>query len=315
MAGAEIPDPAADRRSQIVGLGYGILVHICWGVAPLYWKLLKQVGSAEVVAHRVVWSLLTFGLLLVVQSRLGEMRRILRDRRALGAMLASGTFLAINWLAFIYAIETDRVLHASLGYFINPLVAVLLGRLFLRERLRPIELVALIFATAGVVQYTALAGTLPWISLVVAFSFGLYGLVRKTAAVDPLAGSTLESAFLFPICVVLLVYLFASGRGALGHGSASLYLLLLVSGPLTAIPTLWFINAVRRLPLWTMGFLQYLTPTGQFLLAVFVWHEPLTTLHLTSFACIWFGLLVFSVGVWMRLRVKESRGSRSSSPS
>ena len=224
-----------ERRSQLIGLAYGASVHLFWGLSPLYWKLLKTVAPGEVVAHRIIWSLSTFLVLVVARSRVGELRRALRNRLALRAMLASGTLVATNWVAFIYAVETDRVLHASLGYFINPLVAALLGRVFLNERLRRIELVALAITTIGVVQYTILAGTLPWISLVVAFSFGLYGLVRKTAPIDALIGSTLESTLLVPFCAGYLVYQFASGGGVLGHGTWSAYLLLLLAGPLTAL--------------------------------------------------------------------------------
>jgi chloramphenicol-sensitive protein RarD len=304
VADAVPRDSAIERRAYIAGLGYGVTVHVVWGLAPLYWKLLREISAPEVVAHRVVWSLLTFGALIAVSARFGQMGRAIRDRAVLRAMLASGVLIACNWLAFIYAVETDRVLHASLGYFINPLVAVLLGRVFLGERLRGIELVALALAAAGVVQYAVIAGTLPWISLVVAFSFGTYSLVRKTAPVDALIGSTLETALLFPVSAGYLCYLLASGGGALGRVDVGTHALIVISGPVTAIPTLWFINAARRLPLWTMGFLQYLTPTGQFLLAVLVWHEPFSTLHLSSFACIWAGLLLFSVGMWRRLRAR-----------
>ena len=290
------------RRTQVAGLGYGASAHLIWGLAPLYWKLLQSVAPEEIVAHRVVWSLVTFLALVALRSRQGELRRALRDRAARRAMMASGTFVAINWLTFIYAVETGRVLHASLGYFINPLVAAGLGAVFLKERLRRIELVALALAAAGVVQYALLAGTLPWISLVVAFSFGLYGLVRKTAPLDALIGSTVETTLLVPFALAYLGYKLASGGGVLGHGSLATHGLLLLAGPFTAVPTLCFIHAARRLPLWTMGFLQYLTPTTQFLLAVFVWHEPITWLHLTSFACIWCGLVVFSFGMWRRLR-------------
>jgi chloramphenicol-sensitive protein RarD len=296
-----IPDPE-ERREQLVGLAYGATVHVVWGLAPLYWRLLRGVPAGELVAHRVVWSLVTYALLVAAWRRTPALQQAIRDRRVIGAMLASGALVAINWLAFIYAIETDRVLHASLGYFINPLVATLLGRVVLHERIGRLELIALVIVTAGVVQYTVMAGTLPWISLVVAFSFGLYGLVRKVARVDALVGSTLESAFLAPLAAGYLVHELAAGGGALGHAGVADHVLLVFAGPFTAIPTLWFINAARRLPLWMMGFLQYVTPTIQFLLAVLVWHEPMSVLRLTSFACIWAGLAMFSFGLWRRFR-------------
>jgi chloramphenicol-sensitive protein RarD len=297
-----VVDEADDRRSQLVGLGYGASVHLLWGLAPLYWKLLRAVPPGELVAHRVVWSLASFGLLVSARRRFGALRAAAATPKVVRAMLASGTLLAINWLAFLYAIEADRLLQASLGYFINPLVATLLGRIVLHERLGRIELVALSIVTLGVIQYTVLTGTLPWISLVVAFSFGLYALVRKTAAVDALVGSTLESALLAPICIAFLVRELATGGGELGHAGPAMHVYLVLAGPVTAIPTLWFIHAARRLPLWMMGFLQYITPTTQFLLAIFAWHEPMSALRLTSFVCIWIGLAIFSFALWRRFR-------------
>jgi chloramphenicol-sensitive protein RarD len=293
---------ADDRRAQLVGLAYGASVHLFWGLAPLYWKLLRMVPPGEVVAHRVVWSLATFGVLVAARGRFAALREAAYTAKIVRAMLASGALVAINWLTFVYAIETDRVLQASLGYFINPLVATLLGRVVLHERLGRLELVALGIVTLGVIQYTVLAGTLPWISLVVAFSFGLYGLVRKTAPVDALVGSTLEGVLLAPICIGYLARELASGGGELGHADAITHVYLILAGPVTAIPSLWFIHAARRLPLWMMGFLQYITPTTQFLLAVLVWHEPMSVLRLTSFACIWLGLTIFSVALWRRFR-------------
>jgi chloramphenicol-sensitive protein RarD len=296
-----VPDPD-ERREQLVGLAYGATTHLVWGLAPLYWRLLRGVSPGEVVAHRIVWSLLTYALLVVAWRRAPALLAAIRDWRVVGAMLASGPLIAINWLTFIYAVETDQVLYASLGYFITPLVGTLLGRVFLHERIGRLELIALAIVSAGVVQYTVMAHALPWISLVVAVSFSLYGLVRKVARVDALVGSTLESLFLAPLCVGYLLHELAKGGGVLWHGSAATHGYLLIAGPFTAIPTLWFINAARRLPLWMMGFLQYITPTTQFLLAVLMWHEEMSVLRLTSFACIWIGLGLFSVGLWRRFR-------------
>lgn len=286
--------PSIDRR----GLVYGISACLFWGVVPLYWKLLEHVDPVEIIAHRVVWGLGVFAVLAHASGSGPRVWAAVRDPRVLGAMAISGALIAINWGIFIVAVATDHLLDASLGYFINPLVSVALGTLVLRERLRRLQWLAIGFAAAGVALLAARAGQVPWISLTLAVTFGLYGLVRKIAKVETLVGSTIETAIVAPLGIAYLIYLAASGRGELGHASIPAEALLVSTGIITAAPLLLFTSAARRLPLSTIGFLQYIGPTGQFFIALTAFGEPLAHGKLAAFGFIWVGLAAFSFDLW-----------------
>lgn len=296
------PEGAGEHRR---GLAYGVAAYGLWGVVPIFWKLLAHVDPIEVLAHRVLWGLLTFFVIVHLAGATPGLRAALKERRTLGVMALSGTLLAINWGVFIGAVNYDHLLDASLGYFINPLVSVALGTLVLRERLRRLQWVAIGCALVGVGVLTWQLGRLPWISLVLAGSFGLYGLVRKTARVDSLVGSTIETLLMLPAAVGWLVWLAVEGGGELGRVGWVEHSLLVATGVITAGPLLLFTSAARRLPLATVGFLQYLAPTGQFLLAVFVYDEPFASAQLLAFGFIWIGLVAFSVDLWRRTREAE----------
>ena len=286
------------RDQTRLGLLLGVAAYSFWGVIPFYWRLLRHVDPTEIVAHRTVWGLVTFIAIAAVMGALPTARAALRDRRTLRDLAISSALLALNWGVFIYAVVTDRVLHGSLGYFISPLISVLLGTLFLGERLRRLQWIAVLLAAAGVVQVALHTGGLPWIALALAMTFGLYGLLRKIARVEALVGSLLETALLAPLGAAFLLYLAAAGQGALGHSDGSTLVLLLLTGAVTALPLVWFSAAARRLPLSTVGLLQYLSPTGQFLSAVLIFGEPFAARDLLAFACIWAGLVVFSIDLW-----------------
>jgi len=287
------------------GLGYGIAAYALWGVIPIYWKLLADIDPIEVLAHRVLWGICTFAIITAIAGAGPALREAARDRKTVAVMALSGTLLAINWGTFVVSVATDHLLEASLGYFINPLVSVALGMIVLGERMRRLQWLAIGCAVAGVALLTWRAGRVPWISLVLAASFGSYGLVRKMARVDSLVGSTLETALLAPVAAIFLGILALRGGGQLGHASAVTHLLMISTGIVTAGPLLLFTSAARRLPLSTVGFLQYLAPTGQFLLAVLAFDEPFSSDKLLAFALIWLGLAVFTVDL---LRVRT--GSR-----
>jgi chloramphenicol-sensitive protein RarD len=287
------------------GLLYGIAAYSLWGVIPLFWKLLTHVDPVEILAHRALWGLGAFVALAVIAGEWGKVRIALRDGRTLAVMAISGALLAVNWGTFVAAVATDHLLDASLGYFINPLVSVALGMVVLGERLRRLQWLAIALAATGVALLTADAGELPWISLVLAVTFGLYGLVRKTAKVDSLVGSTVETAIMTPVAIAYLGFLAGRGGGALGHAGVTTELLLVATGVITAVPLLLFTSAARRLPLSTVGFLQYLAPTGQFLLAVLAFGEPFARGKLAAFALIWAALLLFSLD----LRSSPARSS------
>ena len=277
------------------GLAHGIAAYALWGMAPLFWRQVRQVSPIEILAHRVVWGVVTFALLCGIAGTWPAVRAAFRDRRTVAAMALSGTLVLFNWGAFVLAVETDRLLDASLGYFINPLLSVALGMLVLRERLRSLQWLAIGLAMVGVAILTWRMGRVPWISIVVATSFGAYGLVRKLARVESLAGSTVETALLTPVAVGYLAIVAACGGGQLGHATAGTQLLLLSTGVVTAAPLLLFTSAARRLPLSTVGFLQYLAPTAQFVLAIALYHEKFNRDQLVAFSFIWLGLIAFSI--------------------
>ncbi len=266
-----------------------------WGVGPLYWRLLRGVSPMEILAHRTVWGLVAYALLSFALGVGPAILAAARSRRTLLALGAAGALLAVNWGVFIYAIATDRLLQASLGYFINPLLSVVLGALVLRERLRPLQKLATGLAALGVLQVALQAGGNLWIALTLAGTFGIYSMVRKLAAVEALAGSTLETAFMAPFGLLWLLWLAQDGSGSFGVAGPRLSLLLAGAGVLTALPLVWFTAAARRLPLSSLGFLQFLSPSIQFLMAVFLFHEPVRPADIGAFACIWAGLAVFVV--------------------
>jgi chloramphenicol-sensitive protein RarD len=276
------------------GLIHGIAAYFLWGIAPMFWKLLRDVSWVEILAHRVVWGVIAFGVIAAAVGVGPVLRAAARDRGTLAAMALSGVMLVVNWGTFIWAVAHGHILDASLGYFIIPLISVGLGMLVLGERLRRLQWIAIAAAAIGVAIQTWYAGGLPWISMVVAGSFGIYGLIRKVARVDSLVGSTLETALLVPVAAAYLAILALRGGGQLGHAATGTQLILLSTGAVTAAPLLLFNSAARRLPLSTLGFLQYLGPTCQFVLAIAVYGEPFAAEQLIAFGLIWLGLAVFS---------------------
>jgi chloramphenicol-sensitive protein RarD len=285
---------------RTAGLLAGIGAYGTWGLIPGYFKAVAAAPPLELLAHRVVWALILLLVLLKQQGRLGELREALRPGRTLVMLSASTVLIAINWLVYIWAVVGGRVLEGSLGYFINPLVNVVLGVLVLKEKLEPPVVWAVAMAGLGVAWLTLSIGHPPWVSLTLAFSFGSYGLLRKLAPVGAVVGLAVETLLLFPFALGFLVWARESGRLTFLAGDLGLDALLVLAGPLTAIPLLLFTAAARRLPLSTLGFIQYLSPTLQFLLAVFLWGEPLGPERVVAFACIWSGLLIFAVHSFRR---------------
>ncbi|GAC1444243.1 MAG: EamA family transporter RarD [Mycobacteriales bacterium] len=284
------------------GALFGAMAYLLWGVFPLYFPLLKPAGSVEVLAHRVVWSLLVVAVLVQATRRWAGVRLIMADRGKLMRLSAAATVLAVNWGVYIYGVTSGRVVETSLGYFINPLVTVMLGVLVLRERLRRAQYVALGVAAVAVLFLSVENGRPPWIALTLAFSFGSYGLLKKTAVVGALEGLTVETAVLAPLALVFLVGLQLRGSSTLvshGPGHASL---LAVTGLITAIPLLFFGAAASRVPLTTLGVLQYLAPTMQFLLGVLLFHEALGLARLVGFCVVWAALVLFTADLMSQRR-------------
>jgi chloramphenicol-sensitive protein RarD len=284
------------------GLIAAALAYILWGLFPLYIKQVAQVPAAEVVVHRSVGALVFVFVLLAAWRRLGWLKAALSDRRTLGVFAASSALLAMNWGVYVWAVAAGRIVDASLGYFINPLVNVLLGVLVLHERPRPVQWAAVGLAAGGVLWLIVAASEWPWIALVLACSFGLYGLLRKTAPLGASEGLALETLMQAPLGLVLMAWWTWSGSGGLaGHDGGTLAWLL-VAGPFTAIPLLLFAVGARRLTLATLGLLQYLGPSIQFGLGVFVYDEPFSAQRAVGFALIWAALALYSAESLWRWR-------------
>jgi chloramphenicol-sensitive protein RarD len=297
------------------GLVYGLAAYGWWGLMPLYFRAVDVVGPWEVLAHRVVWCLAFLVAVLTLGRRWPDVARCLRTRRLLGLLLLSSVLVAINWLVYVYGVSTRRIAQTSLGYFMNPLFSMLLGMVFFRERLRPWQWVAAMLATAGVLYHVGALGETPWIALALMSSFGLYGLVRKVAAVDGLLGLAVETLVLLPAALVFLACHRAWGTPAFGNNGWWVDGLLLAGGVITAIPLLCFGEAARRLPLTTLGFLQYLAPSMQLALAVLVYEEHFGQEHAVTFGLIWTGLVLFSLeSLLARRREAEPVGDPPSCP-
>ena len=282
------------RSESVFGLVYAGLAFVIWGLSPVYWKALSVVSALEITMHRVVWSFLFLLCLILLQRRRHELARVLSNGRMLLTLLSTAILISANWLLYIWAVINNYMLQASLGYYINPLVNVVLGVLFLRERLRKPQILAVLLAASGVLYLTISYGELPWISLTLALSFGLYGLIRKIAPVGALVGLAVETMLLSPPAAIYLVYLNSQGADTIFRVSLKLDLLLIGCAPVTAAPLLFFTLGAKRLYLSTVGLMQYIGPSGMFLLAVFFYSEPFSTTQLWTFAMIWAALAVYS---------------------
>ncbi|MGZ8287322.1 MAG: EamA family transporter RarD [Allosphingosinicella sp.] len=287
-------DAARTRSGLLMGLG----AYALWGVLPLYFKALVQVRATEIVAHRILWSLLFLGALATLWRKWPLIRAALANRRVALTLLLTAILIGINWLVYIYAVVTGHVLEGSLGYYLNPLVNVLLGVFLLKEKLSALQKAAVFLAGAGVAFLALGAGDAIWISLTLAASFAVYGFLRKVAPVESLEGLWIETLFLAPLALGWVVWLAQAGDSAF-LDSRLTDLLLILGGALTAIPLLLFTAAAKRLPYSTLGFLQYVAPSIQFLLAVLVFGEALTKAHIVCFAAIWIALAIF-VGEGLR---------------
>jgi chloramphenicol-sensitive protein RarD len=278
------------RRGAI----FGATAYLLWGIFPLYFPLLDPAGAVEVLGHRIVWSLLVVALLVQLTRRWPSVRAVVSDRNRVMRLTAAAMFLAVNWGVYIYGVTSDRVVETSLGYFINPLVTVMLGVLVLRERLRAAQWAALAVATVAVLFLAVQSGRVPWIALVLAVSFGMYGLLKKTSHVGAVEGLAVETAVLTPVALLYLTAIQATGEGTLtSHGPGHAALLAL-TGLITAVPLLFFGAAASRVPLTTLGLLQYLAPTMQFLLGVLVFDEDMSLARLLGFCLVWLALLLFT---------------------
>ncbi|MBW8296102.1 EamA family transporter RarD [Sphingopyxis sp.] len=297
--------PTAPAESPQRGLPYALAAYGLWGFVPLFFKLLESVPPVEVLAQRIVWSLPLCFVIMLFRRQIGEYIAALKDGRVLRLLLASSLLIALNWLVYIYAIFTDHVLAASLGYYLNPLVNVLLGMAFLGERLSRLQAVAVVIAAIGVAILLAGALDTLWISLTLALSFGTYGLIRKVVPVGSLPGLAVETTLLLPLSVAVVGYYLWIGDGRGFGAGVEISWLLAAAGVVTAVPLLLFATAARRMSYAALGFVQYLAPTLQFLLGLFIFNEPLKPAQLFCFLLIWISIAVFSFDMWRKMRAER----------
>ena len=290
------------------GIAYAAAAYLLWGVFPIYFKALQHVAPLEILGHRIVWSLAVCAVLLLALRRLQWLADLRRQPRVLAWFAASSVLVAANWFVYIWAVNAGRVVDASLGYFINPLVNVLIGAAFLHERLRRAQWIAVGVAAAGVAWLTWQAGAVPWVGLVLALTFGIYGLLRKTAALGAIEGLSLETLLLAPLAAAYLLWLADRGASGFVDGDATTRLLLFAAGPVTAVPLLLFAAGARRIPFSTLGLLQYLGPSLQLLIGVWLYHEPFAE-RAPGYVLIWIALAVFSIeGIVQGWRSRAANG-------
>jgi len=287
------------KKEQAWGIASAIGAYTLWGFLPIYWKLIQQIPALEILAHRIVWCLLFMGMALFATKGIISFRREIRNiadqRKRLFGLVCAAVLITLNWLIYIWAVNDNRIVETSLGYYINPLVSVFLGIIVLKERLTFWQTVAVVLAGLGVLNLTFNFGTFPWVSVSLAISFGLYGLVKKIVNIGAITSITLETLLLSPLALIYIAYLQWQGIGAFDFGQSMIAGMLIGSGIVTAIPMVLFSNSAIRLPLTVLGFIQYLSPTIALFIGVFLYHEPFSLTHLISFSLIWLALVIFSL--------------------
>jgi len=287
---------------QLAGIGFGLLAYGIWGFFPLYFRQLSDLAPMDVLSNRAVWACVLVAVLLTLRRQWNKVAAVCRDRRQLAMLALAALLIGSNWLVFLWAVADHQVIASSLGYFLTPLVNVLLGLVVLKERLNPLEWTSVALAVVAIGNEIVAVGSLPWVSLFLAATFGTYGLVRKQLPVDAVSGLWLETLAMLPLCAVYAWWQQVNGHPVFsGHGPATTALLI-GAGALTALPLMAFAAATQRLHLVTVGMLMYLNPTLQFATAVWLFGEPMQRARLLSFGLIWLGLLVFSWSAWGKLR-------------
>jgi chloramphenicol-sensitive protein RarD len=293
-----MPLPPSDKHTSLrIGLASGALAYLMWGFFPVYFKMTAATPALEILSHRIVWAIPFGALILSMRGQWGEVWPVFKNRNTLLLLLISSIVIAVNWLIYIWAVQTDRIFHASLGYYINPLVYVGVGVFLLGEKLRKAQILAVALAAIGVSILTFYGGTFPWISLVLAVSFTVYGYIRKRVAVGSMPGLFVETLFLGLPALVGLIWFLQSGDSTFQLDRPGMMALLIFAGPLTVLPLFFFAISARRLQLSTLGFLQYIGPTIQFFMAIY-YGETFTTAHAWTFGFIWLAVGLFALDAW-----------------
>ena len=287
------------KSNHTRGVISAICAYLMWGFLPIYWKLLRQASALEILSHRVIWSFFFLLIFLLLAQRMAsfreEVRNILNEPRRITGVLAATLLISLNWLIYIWAVNDNRIIETSLGYYINPLVNVLFGVILLKEKLSTRQYLAVELAACSVLNLVLQFGTVPWVALSLAVSFSLYGLCKKLLGISATTGITLETFLISPLALTYVLYLHSQGTGVAGSDHVFVTVLLIGTGIITALPMVLFSNAANHLPLSLLGFIQYLSPTIALLTGVFLYHEPFTLTHGISFGLIWLALAIFSL--------------------
>lgn len=278
-----------------VGLGYAFLAYAAWGFLPLYWKMLERVPAHELLLHRIFWSFIFVFAVLILVGKWNSIRGFFKSKRTMLSVTLSASLISLNWFIYIWAVNSGQIVEASLGYYINPLISVLMGLIILKERLKGMQYAALFLAAIGVSIPIIHYGSVPWIALVLALSFALYGLAKKMTKLDSLTGLALETMIVTPFALMYLMYLEVEGSGSIRLLNTTEILFLLGSGIATATPLFWFAQAANRIPLSAVGFMQYLAPTISLLIGVMIYNEPFTIVELTCFVFIWTASILYAL--------------------
>ncbi|KMJ59084.1 transporter [Bacillus sp. LL01] len=305
----------AGSKELGIGIAFAGLSYILWGFLPLFWKLVDEVPAGEILAHRIVWSLVFMLAILLILRKIpaftSELKSLMANRKRLIGISLASIFISINWGLYIWAVNADRVIEASLGYYINPLVSILLAVIVLKEKLSGMQILSIILAGVGVLVLTVNFGSFPWVAIMLALSFAFYGLIKKMVQVGALMGLAIETLLITPFALLFLTFVHSgpesgSGSGGAFGGSLSITLLLLLSGVVTAIPLLLFASGAKRIPLSMVGLLQYFAPTIKLILGVYLFHEPFTSVHLVAFAFIWSALILYTMTLMRGWRVRRA---------
>lgn len=285
------------------GIWSGVAAYAMWGFFPIYWKLLHDVPALQVIGHRIGWSFILLTTYILSTGQWRNFRSAAFKLKTVGIYSIAAVLLSFNWLIYVWGVNAGFIVETSLGYFINPLLSVLLGVVFLRERLRPLQWIPVGLAAAGVVYLTVVYGRLPWIALSLAFTFGFYGFVKKLSPLGSLYGLSLETGIVFPVALIYIVFAAFNGSGIFLQSGSSTDLLLIGAGAVTTIPLLMFASAAKQIPLTVVGLLQYIAPTLQFLIGVFIYREPFALSHLIGFGIVWVALVIFAAESYFANRV------------
>jgi chloramphenicol-sensitive protein RarD len=290
----EVISLASNLKDDRTGMFYASLAFISWGILPIYWHYMEQVPALQILAHRFVWSFVFVAIIITIRKQWHLIKEVLLNKKTLLFVLAGSIFMSFNWFIYIWSVTNNHVIEASLGYYINPLISIAFGMLFLKERLNRWQTVALSLAFTSVIILSINYGQIPWVSISLALTFALYGLFKKLIEADVIISLALETIFITPFALAYLLFVESNGTGSLAHVSNVIIVLLIISGLLTAIPLLWFGIGQKRVSMFTMGFLQYIAPTINLVLGIFFFHESFTSIEFISFSFIWLALIVFT---------------------